>query len=204
MFIIGITGGIGSGKTFAGEICKEYGLTVIEADEISKQVTMSDGKAMPEIKEAFTGKVLNEDGSLSREAMSKIVFKDKKSLDVLSSIIHRHVIDEIKSKVEYYREKKEKAIVLDVPIPVKEGFLDICDQVWVISTDKEIRVERLKNRGMSEEEAQRRMRCQMTQEEYEELADIVIENNSDKEDFKKRINRILDRELNLRGIRIKR
>ena len=93
MFVIGITGGIGSGKSLAAKVCSEYGLPVIDADEISRNLTNSDGKAIPEIREIFGKKMIASDGSLNRKEMSNLVFKDKKSLDTLSALIHKYVID---------------------------------------------------------------------------------------------------------------
>lgn len=202
MFVIGITGGIGSGKTMAAKICKDYGIEVIDADEISKSLTVADGKAMPEIAQAFGRKILATDGSLNRKAMSDMVFKNKKSLDVLSSIVHKYVIAEIYSKVEEYKQKKIKAIVIDAPIPVKNGFLDVCDQVWLIWTDDDIRIKRLSLRGMTADDAKRRILSQMTREEYEAVADKVITNNDTVSELEETVKAALNQELGLRGIKI--
>jgi len=203
MFVIGITGGIGSGKSLAAEVCREYGLPVIDADQISKQLTGPDGKAIPEISEVFGKKMIAADGSLNRKQMSDLVFKNKKSLDILSSLIHKYVVEEMKKQVFELSEQKIKAIALDVPIPVKNGFLDISDQIWVISAREDIRIERLKNRGMEPSEAKRRILCQMSEEEYEKIADIVITNNEGIPDFKSKVTEILDKELGNRGIKFK-
>jgi len=203
MFVIGITGGIGSGKSLAAKACREYGLPVIDADQISKELTGPEGKAIPEISEMFGKKMIASDGSLNRKEMSDLVFKSKKSLDVLGSIIHKYVVEEMKKQVLELSEQKIKAIALDVPIPVKNGFIDISDQIWVISANEDIRIERLKNRGMDPAEAKRRILCQMSEEEYEKIADIVITNNEDIQHFKNKITKILDKELGSRGIKFK-
>jgi len=202
MFVIGITGGIGSGKSIATKICKGCGIEVIDADEISKELTGIDGKAMQDIADVFGKKVLSADGSLNRKAMSDIVFKEKKTLDTLSSIVHKYVIEEIYKKTEELKKQKHKAIVIDAPIPVKNGFLDICDQVWVIWADEDIRIERLALRGMKADEARRRILCQMSFAEYEAIADKVIMNNDSMEVFEKQIKELLASELGLRGIKI--
>lgn len=204
MFAIGITGGIGSGKTMAAKICKDYGIEVIDADEISKSLTVAGGKAMPEIAQAFGRKIIAADGSLNRKAMSDMVFKNKKSLDVLSSIVHKYVIAEIYSKVEEYKQKKYKVIVIDAPIPVKNGFLDVCDQVWLVWTDDDIRIKRLALRGMAADEAKRRILCQMTREEYEAVADKVIMNNDTVAELEVNVKTALETELGMRGIKISR
>ena len=201
MFIIGITGGIGCGKSEAAAACREYGLDVIDADEISKNVTSSHGAAMPEIEEVFGKKAISEDGSLNRKAMSDIVFKNRKTLDLLSSIIHKYVIEEMRRQVDFYKNKKSKAIVLDVPIPVKNGFVDLCDQIWVVWADDDIRIRRLNNRGMTTKDAARRIMSQMTKEQYQALATRVILNNGTLESLHQDVHQILDEELHLRGIK---
>ena len=201
MFIIGITGGIGCGKSTVAALCKEAGLKVLDADAISREITRSGGVALPEIVDIFGMSVLNEKGDLDRSKMAKTVFKDKKKLDILSSIIHRHVVEQMRYKVEQLSEKKEKAVILDVPIPVKHGFLDLCDQVWVVWAEESVRLKRLRKRGMSEDEAKRRMQMQMTKEEYLKLADREIDNSSSVEDLRQQVTVMFQQELSTRGIR---
>ncbi len=202
MFIIGITGGIGCGKSTAADICRQAGLPVIDADELSRAVTAADGAAIPELTRQFGSAVINSQGSLDRRAMAALVFKDHRALDQLSAIVHRHVLNQMKEQVDKLAQKKVRAVVLDVPIPVKHGFLDLCDQVWVIWADDAIRLERLRGRGMDENEARRRMAMQMTREEYAGLADYVIENNQGLDELTGRIRELLNQELGQRGIRL--
>lgn len=202
MFVIGITGGIGCGKSTAAQICREAGLPVIDADELSRQVTAAGGAALSEIIEKFGAGAVDSQGALDRQIMARKVFQDHRSLDQLSAIIHRHVLEQLGQKVQKLAEKKSRAVVLDVPIPVRHGFLDICDQVWVIWASDTARLERLASRGMDEGEARRRMAMQMTREEYTELADHVIENDGSREDLAVRIMNLLQAELGQRGIRI--
>lgn len=202
MFVIGITGGIGSGKSTVADICREYGLPVISADEISHIVTSSNGSAIEEIIEEFGMHVIDESMALDRTKMANIVFKDKTSLDKLSKIVHRHVIEQIQSEVDRYNKEKAKAVVLDVPIPVKKGFLDITDQVWTVWTDNSLRILRLAERGMTEAEVKRRISFQMDKEEYEKIADIIITNNGTKKELRDTVIENLDEQLHMRGIKI--
>ncbi len=201
MFVIGLTGGIGCGKSTAADICRDYGLPVIDADMISREVTSKEGAAIEEIKAVFGKRTISEDGSLDRTTMAEIVFKDKKALDKLSRIVHKHVIEQIKIKAEEFRQEKARALVLDVPIPVKDGFLDICDQVWLIWADDDIRLSRLKDRGMDESEARRRISFQMTREEYEKISHFIIENNGTTEELSEAVRAKLDEQLHMRGIK---
>jgi|SRR5659263_67957 len=202
MFVIGITGGIGAGKSTAAKIFADRGVCVLDADEISRKVTGHDGRALDSIRSLLGNKMIDASGNMNRKLVAELVFSDRTKLDKLSAIIHRHVLDEIGVELEKEREKGTKVIVLDVPIPVQKGFLDVCNQVWVISADEDVRLERIRNRGMSAEDARRRMDMQMTREEYEQIADIVIENNEDEETLKEKIDVHIRKELEERGIRI--
>lgn len=201
MFIIGVTGGIGCGKSTVANICRDYGLPVIDADEISREVTSVGGAAISEIAESFGTHIIGQDGSLDREKMAEIVFGDRKSLDKLSRIVHRHVIEQIKIRTAKFKEEKSKALVLDVPIPVKDGFLDLCDQVWLIWTDDDLRIKRLNERGMGTEEARRRISFQMTRNDYESLSQVVIDNNGTEEELITKVRETLDEQLHMRGIK---
>ncbi len=203
MFVIGITGGIGCGKSTAARICREAGLAVIDADELSRQATAAGGAAIPEIIEIFGPGVIDAKGALDRQAMARKVFHNHRALDQLSSIVHKQVLAQIDLQVKALSEKKVRAVVLDVPIPVKHGFLDICDQVWVIWASDEIRLRRLYERGMDEPEARRRMVMQMNRDEYTALADHVLENDGTQAELSDKILALLGKELGQRGIRFK-
>lgn len=203
MFIIGITGGIGCGKSTAAAICREAGLPVIDADQLSREVTAAGGAAMPAIIEAFGPGAADGDGALDRQHMAKKVFQNHRALDQLSTIVHAHVVEQIRTRVSKLEEKKTRAVVLDVPIPVRHGFVDLCDQVWVVWASDEIRLARLAERGMDETEARRRMGMQMTREEYFALATHIVNNDGSRDELAARIRSLLEDELGSRGIRIK-
>ena len=155
MFVIGITGGIGCGKSTVAALCQEAGIPVLDADRISRAATAPGGRAIADIKTAFGSGVIDAEGGLDRAKMAKQVFRNKQILDELSAIVHRIVLEDIGQTLHVWTEKRVKAAVLDVPIPVRHGFLDRCNQVWVIWSAETIRLERLRERGMSEAEARR-------------------------------------------------
>lgn len=202
MFVLGITGGIGCGKSTVAAICREAGLPVIDADELSRQMTASGGSAIPELIELFGAGIVDEAGALDRQKMAKLVFRNRKALDQLSAVVHRHVLDAIREQVDKLAAGKQRAAVLDVPIPVKHGFLDLCNQVWVVWADDEVRIERLRRRGMDREEAERRMSMQMSRDDYVAIADQVIENNGTLDELKDKVRELLLLELKERGIKI--
>ena len=201
MFILGITGGIGSGKSTVSGILADKGLLVLDADEISRNVTAPGGRAMPEIAATFGNKVITSNGALNRRVMSDIAFNDKKKLDELSTIIHRHVFEQMEESLAKEKEKGSKCVVLDVPIPVNK-FREMCDQIWVVTCDKDVRLARLQKRGMDKDEAERRIAVQMTDDEYCELGDHSIDNSWDLEDLKEKVEVLIREQLHERGIRI--
>lgn len=201
MFVLGITGGIGSGKSTVSSILRDKGLLVLDADEISKKVTEPGGKAIPAIAEEFGPRAVGAGGVMNRKAVSQIVFSDKKRLDTLSSIVHRYVFEEMEEQVQKEREKGTKCVVLDVPIPVTR-FTDMCNQIWVVTCDKEVRLARLAKRGLEKDEANRRIDMQMSDDEYCSLGDFTIDNSWDLEDLNDKVEMLIKDQLHSRGIRI--
>ncbi len=201
MFIIGVTGGIGAGKSSFAQLLAEAGLPLIDADQISHEMTKAGGRSMPEIEAYFGPDFLNPDGSLDRKAMAALAFQDKKSLDKLSAIIHHDVILTIGEKLQALSQTKAQAAVLDVPIPVKHGFLDRCDLVISLWADDDLRLERLEKRGMPRDEAKRRMAVQLSRAEYEKLSDLFVLNNGSRDDLRRQAQEILQTELGSRGIK---
>ena len=202
MFVLGITGGIGSGKTTVASIVKAAGVPVLDADKISHELTNNPGPTLDKIFEAFGDELRNEDGTLDRAQMADIVFKNKRALDQLEKIVHEDVMNYIISELEAASKKKTRVVALDVPIPVKQGFLDQADLVWVVSCSREKRIQRLMRRGLSREDAERRLTVQMTDEEYKAIANYVIDNNGSLEELYHQVRERLKTELEARGIKL--
>ena len=187
MKILGVTGGSGTGKTVVCRILKEQGGKIIDADVVSKKLQQQGQPVYDAIVAHFGKDIVEADGELNRKVLGSIVFNDKKELQALNDIVHKHVAVEIKRRVEGYREQGDVPfVVLDVPIPIEEGFFDTCNTVWAVVANDDIRINRLMKRMMiSEAEAMQRIGAQMSNREYSELADCVIENEGNVEDLKK-------------------
>ena len=202
MFVLGITGPIGSGKSTVSKIFKDKEILVLDADQISRDVTASEGAAIDEIEETFGPKAISSDRSLNRKYMADVVFKDNRKLDQLSAIIHKHVFIVMDKVLEEQKKLKTKLVVLDVPIPVNKGFVDHCDQIWAVTCEDHIRLARLLDRGMTKEDALRRIAVQMTNDEYAALGDHVIDNSGTPEELIESVEALIKSELNERGIRV--
>lgn len=187
MKILGVTGGSGTGKTVVCRILKEQGGKIIDADVVSKKLQQKGQPVFEAIVAHFGEGIVGEDGELDRKALGSIVFNDKAQMRVLNGLVHQYVAAEMKRRVEGYRAKGDiPFVVLDVPIPIEEGFFDTCNTVWAVVANDDIRISRLMKRMMiPEAEAVKRIGAQMSNREYSELADCVIENEGNVEDLKK-------------------
>lgn len=193
MKIIGVTGGIGSGKSTVSGILADLGAKVINADHIARKVVARGEKALNELVEHFGLEILNADGSLDRKKLGSMVFNDPESLEFLNNITHKYIAEKIIQELEEIKaQRNTDVIVLDVPIPIKHGFTDIADTIWVIAADKETRIDRIMKRsGLTREEAISRINAQKNDEEYERIADEIIFNNGDIIQLEKDVVRLL-------------
>lgn len=179
MRVIGITGGIGSGKSTVSNLLKGFGAKIIDADLIARDIVRKGERALMEIEAFFGAEVITADGELDRKSLGKIVFGNQGKLKVLNEITHKYIIEKIKNQLDFAGEEGVEVVAIDAAIPFKEGFIDMADEIWVVAADEKVRIERIMARnGLTYEEALSRVNSQMMQEEYIKLADRVIFNNS--------------------------
>lgn len=192
MKIIGVTGGIGSGKSTASSALRDLGAAVLDADIISRNVTASGGRAFDELVEYFGRNIVKEDGELDRELLAHIAFNDKVKQHALNCITHKYIVEKIYDTIEILRNNNKCDIaVIDAPIPLEKGFLDLADEVWVIAAERETRIKRVMDRsGYSYDEAVERIEAQPSDEEYKKLADEVIYNDGTPEELEQAIVRL--------------
>ncbi|NLM75647.1 MAG: dephospho-CoA kinase [Clostridiaceae bacterium] len=193
MKIIGVTGGIGAGKTLVSSILKELGAVVIDADKLSREAVEKGKPAYRKIIEVFGSDILDSNRYIDRKKLGRIVFNNPALRRKLEEIVHEEVVNCIFKKLDELKQGGYKGlVVLDVPIPVEHGFLDVADQVWVVTAKEETRIKRVQERsGLSREETIRRMKSQLPQEDYIALADVVIENEGSIENLKKKVTDLL-------------
>lgn len=183
MFVLGISGPIGSGKSSIAKYFAEREVKIIDADEISHNI--SDESSLKRIEEIFGTDVFNEDKTLNRSKLAEIVFNNRILLDKLSLFIHKIVIKQTAMLLEKYEKMGEKLVVLDFPLPVKDGFLDKINYLIIAQTNREERIKRLIAKGFKKEDIMARMEVQMPSEEYEKLANKIINNDSNQKSLKR-------------------
>ncbi len=186
MKVIGITGGIASGKTTVSDLLKEFGYPVIDADIIARQIVEKGKPALEKIRKAFGKEVIQSDGNLNRKRLAQIVFSDPKQRKKLNDITHGPILDEILRKIDFYRKNSDHEIVfVDAALLIEMNMVNLVDEVWLIAVDQEIQRKRLMERdGLNETEALKRIESQMSLEEKKKYATIVIDNNKDFEHLK--------------------
>jgi dephospho-CoA kinase len=179
--ILGITGGMGSGKTTVANYLKDKGAAVIDADELGREVLKKGTGAFDETKEAFGQRIFGTDGEINRKKLGDIVFKDKEKLKKLNDITHKFIIEKINLKIdELKNDKNISMIVIDAAIPVKRGFIDVTDEIWAVITDRESRIQRIMGKSdLTYYEAVDRIDAQPSDSEYTNIADKIITNNED-------------------------
>ncbi len=181
MKVIGLTGGIGSGKSTVSEYLVRKGYKVIDADAISRAATGPEGPALEPILLEFGAGVFNDDGTLDRKTMADIVFSDEEGRHRLEDIVCTIVKDEFRARVEHLREEGHRGpVFFDAPLLFEMGFEKEVDESWLVTAGIEIRVGRVMRRdGVTREEVIRRIENQMPDSEKEKLADHIITNSLD-------------------------
>ncbi|MBF0489666.1 MAG: dephospho-CoA kinase [Candidatus Omnitrophica bacterium] len=175
MFIIGLTGGIGSGKTTIAGMFKDLGAKVIDADAITRDILTHDGKCIKKVAKAFGHGILASSKEINRSVLANIVFQDPRELKKLTDILYPIGLKEVKKQIA--KAKKTKLIVLDVPLLFESGWDKLADVIIVVQSTQHIQIQRMQKRtGLSKADILRRMRCQMPIKEKLQRADIVIDN----------------------------
>lgn len=186
--VIGLTGGIATGKSTISSILKELGAYIVDADIIARSVVQKGEKAYNEIVQHFGRKILMANGEINRKKLGHIVFSDSEKLKLLNQITHPEIIGRIKDKVEEYKDVGAKVIVIDAAILIEVGLDWYCDSIWLVSVDKETQIRRLMERDkFAYSDALNRINSQYTNERKSQFADVIIDNNKPIEEVKKKV-----------------
>lgn len=178
-YIIGLTGGIACGKSNVSAALRKYGAAVIDADEISRSLTAAGGAALPAIRSRFGEGVFNGE-QLNRAKLSEAVFGRPDELAALNGIMHPLVFHEMERQMLLL--KQSPAIILDLPLLYETGFHSRCGEVWCVWAPQEMQIKRLTQRGLSPEDALKRINSQMPAIGKAKQADHVLVTTGSKED----------------------
>lgn len=186
MKIIGLTGGIASGKSTVSRALHDLGAIIIDADEVAHSIIEPGKPAWYDITQLFGRSILNNDASINREKLGEIVFNNPQLLEELNKITHPRVMERFKNDLQAIKTKNPQAVVvMEVPLLYETHMERICDEVWVVWVDRETQINRLTDRdGISREDAIKRIDAQMPLDEKTRRADYVIDNRKDIEETK--------------------
>lgn len=194
--IIGLTGGIASGKSTVSTMLKKKGIRVVDADHIARIVVEVGEPAYNQIVEEFGIGILKEDTTINREKLGAIIFADEKKRQTLNSIVHPAVRKEMLKQIEEEKTKRANAVVLDIPLLFESKLTHMVDITLLVYVDQETQMKRLRMRnGYNEEEIKMRINSQLPLHEKRELSDYIIDNNGSIEETKKQLNMLLDQIL---------
>ena len=186
--VIGLTGGIASGKSTVSAKLKELGAAVIDADLLARDVVRKGEIAYNKIVQCFGEDILLPGGDIDRKKLGNIVFSDKEKLALLNSITHPEIIKRMKERIQELKAEGARVIVVDAAILIEMGLHKYVDSVWVLSVDRETQMKRLVERDkFNYREAENRINSQFTNEVRKKYADVVIDNSKPIEEVEKRL-----------------
>ena len=176
MYRIGLTGGIGAGKSTVADRLAELGAVIVDADRIARDLVEPGGEALAELVTEFGPRILQADGSLSRAELAALAFSDPRATDRLNAIMHPLIRSEAQQRLSEHPEAA--VVVYDMPLLVETGQADLVDLVVVVDAPEEVQVDRaVRLRGLNEADVRRRIEVQASREDRLAAADVVIDNS---------------------------
>jgi dephospho-CoA kinase len=190
--VVGLTGGIASGKSTVSNMLKEMKMTVIDADVESRKAVQNGEPAYTQIVESFGQEIVLPNGEIDRQKLGSIIFHEEQKRMLLNSIVHPEVRRRMNEKKNLAIKAKEKIVILDIPLLFESNLINMVDQTLLVYVDRDIQLNRLMERNqLSKEEAEARIQSQMPLEEKMKLADKIINNNGSLTETKEQLNKIL-------------
>ena len=194
MKVIGLTGGIGSGKSTVSQFMAELGAVILDADKVGHEAFKPDAEAWHEVVAAFGEQVLAPNREIARKKLGDIVFGNPEALARLNRIMHPRLYEIVKAQLEEYRRQGVKVAVLEAPLLVEAGWASLVDEVWVTVAPEATVVGRTEKRaGLSGEEVLARIRSQLPSDERVKHADVVIDTDCTLDELRTRVGEMWQR-----------
>lgn len=191
-FVIGLTGGIASGKSTVSQMIKELGIPVIDADLEARRAVEKGEAAYDEIVATFGKEILLETGEIDRLKLGGIIFNDENKRQSLNNIVHPAVRKRMLEQKESLMKSGEPIIVMDIPLLFESQLAYMVDRTLVVYVDENVQLQRLMDRNnFTEEEAMARIRSQMPLEQKSKLADAIIDNNGELDETRQQLETII-------------
>ncbi len=189
MLKVGLTGGIGCGKSTAVDAFRVLGVPIVDADQISKKMVEKGSEALEEIATVFGDALLLGDGELNRALLKKIIFSDSDALEKLEAILHPRIKAEINNQI--FAIKNQAYVIVDIPLLVEKNYQEMFDQIIVVDCSPEQQIQRVVMRDkLSRSDIKKIMQNQASREARNKVATLILKNTSDKESLLSEINRL--------------
>nr|AGC72120.1 dephospho-CoA kinase [uncultured bacterium A1Q1_fos_160] len=182
---VGLTGGIGSGKSTVAQMFADLGASVVDADAIAREVVARGTEGLAELVEQFGAQILTDDGDLDRAALAAVVFSDPLARERLNAVTHPRIARRTAELIAAIPQ--DAVLVHDVPLLVELGMQGAYDVVVVVDAPDDVRIRRLVQRGLDEDDARARIAAQASRDERLAVADVVIENAGDLDDLRRQV-----------------
>jgi len=190
MLKVGLTGGIGCGKSTAVDAFRVLGIPIIDADQISKEMVKQGSEALDEISKILGSDLLLKNGELNRPLLKQKIFSNPQTLEQLEAILHPRIKAEIDSQISAINDSNDY-IIVDIPLLVEKNYQDMFDQIIVVDCLPEQQIQRVSLRdGLSDSDIERIMKNQATRTERNKAATEILDNTGDKEILLSQINRL--------------
>ncbi len=194
MKVIGLTGGIGSGKSKVSQFLAELGAVILNADEVGHEAFKPNTEIWRKVVAAFGRQILTLDGNIDRKRLGEIVFGNPESLSRLNQIMHLRMYALVKAQLEEYRQQGMRVVVLEAPLLLEAGWTSLVDEVWVTTAPEATVLKRLEERsGISQAESLTRIRSQLPSAERVRHADAVINTECDLDELKSKVTELWQR-----------
>ena len=192
--VIGLAGGIGSGKSTVSQCLAELGAVILDADKIGHEAFKPNTEAWHEVVATFGKQILTPSGEVDRKKLGEIVFGNAESLSRLNQIMHPRMVDMIKAQIEEYRQQGIDVVALEAAVLIEANWTSLVDEVWVTVASEAMVLKRLKQqRGLEEERTLARIRSQLSAEERVKHADVVINNDGSPDELKAKVKELWER-----------
>lgn len=201
MFVLGLTGGIGTGKSQVGDILASLGASIINADTLGHKVYEPDTDGWAEVVNAFGEDVLSPTREVDRKKLGSVVFSDARALERLNAIMHPRIYGLIEDEIEVLEETGQAEVVVEAALLIEADWTPLVDEIWVTTSPEELVVERLQKRnGLSEEAIRARIASQMSQEERIKHAGEVIDNSSSLSELSRQVQQLWEHRVKINNI----
>ena len=199
MLVIGLTGGIGTGKSEVARLLQSLGAAVISADEVGHEAYAPNSESWHEVVDTFGKEILQPSGEIDRQKLGAVVFSDPQQLEKLNAIMHPRMAGMVADRIQVLRDQGVSTVVVEAALLFEAGWDSLVDEVWTTDSSVESVVERLQARnGMDEKEVRRRIGSQMDRAERIERSDLVVDNSGDVSALEQTVSALWENRVNVR------